>query len=405
MTTPIKTQSQQQQQQHPTVLVTGAKNFLAAHIIDQLIAQGYRVLGTVRTREKGEFYQSRYGSRNFIYEVVRPSNVFDSFTNVFAKHGKDIQYMVHTATPPFYHGPDPERDVIQPAVAAVTAVLKAAHAGGPNLLKVVVTSSIACVVPPGGERARKKTYNETVWNPVTLEEASQSTSTAFFGARVFAEKAVWKFVRSEHPRFTVTTIQLPLILGPPINDMLYQHLRASNEFLLQLITDPQAALAKWDDNKTGAPASLPPDHDPELHDPALLPYTFPFYIDVRDAAATHVRALTNHGLDNKRCLSVGGRADTGGLVRALCEVCPEYVPYVGEATLEALKKREEEEEEGEGEGEGEGEEGQGYARCDTSECRKNLGIEYRTLETTIYDTVQRVRELERALAPGDLPSP
>lgn len=51
------------------VLVTGASGFVAAHIIKQLIGQGYAVVGTVRSDSKDEFFSKQYPL--FQYEIVK----------------------------------------------------------------------------------------------------------------------------------------------------------------------------------------------------------------------------------------------------------------------------------------------------------------------------------------------
>lgn len=42
------------------ILITGASGFVAAHIIDQLFAGGYEVIGTVRAFKKGDWIAQRF---------------------------------------------------------------------------------------------------------------------------------------------------------------------------------------------------------------------------------------------------------------------------------------------------------------------------------------------------------
>ena len=57
-----------------TVLVTGANGFIASHVADQLLEDGYNVKGTVRTLDKGqallEHFQTKYGEGRFELVVV-----------------------------------------------------------------------------------------------------------------------------------------------------------------------------------------------------------------------------------------------------------------------------------------------------------------------------------------------
>ena len=51
------------------VLVTGANGFIASHIVDELLASGYRVRGTVRDAKKNqwltELFDGKYGKGAF----------------------------------------------------------------------------------------------------------------------------------------------------------------------------------------------------------------------------------------------------------------------------------------------------------------------------------------------------
>lgn len=42
------------------MLLTGASGFLAAHVGQQLLQRGYRVRGTVRSQEKGQYLVDLY---------------------------------------------------------------------------------------------------------------------------------------------------------------------------------------------------------------------------------------------------------------------------------------------------------------------------------------------------------
>lgn len=47
----------------PTVLLTGASGFLAAHVGQQLLERGYKVRGTVRSKAKGEYLDTLYADK------------------------------------------------------------------------------------------------------------------------------------------------------------------------------------------------------------------------------------------------------------------------------------------------------------------------------------------------------
>lgn len=374
------------------VLVTGANGYLSSHIIHILIQQGCRVVGTVRTQPKGEDLLCQYPEGSLQYEIVKESRLESSYQQLFAKH-KDIKYVIHTASSVFFNGSNAEKDIVQPAVRSVTSLLNAAKTSS-SVTKIVMTSSFACLLQsPARLDDPRMVYDETLWNPVTLEEAGKSVQNSFFASKVFAEKAAWRFIQTQNPQFSLTTIQVPLILGPPINEMLYESITSSSELLLKLITKPKDAFAEWESEweMSGKMQNLHSGKEP-----------FPFYIDVRDAATIHVKSLLEPSLNNKRCLSVAGVADSFCIVESLCRVCPEYLIYLSPSTRKHLLNLAKQESENQflsspgSSSLAQQNAASQYAKCNTNECRKHLQMIFRPLEQSILDTVNRVRFLQKA---------
>lgn len=56
------------------VLVTGVNGFIASHIADQLLEDGYAVRGSVRSEAKGkalaEYFRSKYGENRFETVII-----------------------------------------------------------------------------------------------------------------------------------------------------------------------------------------------------------------------------------------------------------------------------------------------------------------------------------------------
>ena len=83
----------------PKTLVTGANGFVAAHIIDQLIAEGHQVTGSVRSASKGDQILATHpeykGKLTFV--VVADYAVEGTWDATFKD--EDFDYVVHTAAP------------------------------------------------------------------------------------------------------------------------------------------------------------------------------------------------------------------------------------------------------------------------------------------------------------------
>jgi NADPH-dependent methylglyoxal reductase len=329
------------------VLLTGASGFVAGHILKQLNEQGYEVLGTVRSESKGEFLKKRYPS--FDYEIVTDISTESAFDGVFKSH-PDIQYVLHTASPFHYQGDNPEKDLLIPAINGTKSVLSAAHKYGPNVKKIVITSSFAAIIQyPFNLSDPEFVYTEKYWNNITYEQAKTNHVLGYFASKTFAERAAWDFIKDKKPQFTITTVQIPFVFGPPINDIGLKSINTSNQIILNILCDSRNM------EFPGAP---------------LL------YIDVRDAAATHIIAMTSKGLDNKRCFSACGVTDNQLLVDTVRKVRPQYtanIKHIGRPGSSNSAN---------------------FAKFDNSETQKYLQLKYKPLEESLGDTVDWIISLK-----------
>ena len=65
------------------ILITGVSGFLASHTANQFLESGYRVRGTVRSREKAQWlfdlFDEKYGKGRFEVAVVPDMELDDAF--------------------------------------------------------------------------------------------------------------------------------------------------------------------------------------------------------------------------------------------------------------------------------------------------------------------------------------
>jgi uncharacterized protein YbjT (DUF2867 family) len=66
------------------VLVTGANGYIGSHVVDQLLALGYRVRGTVRDKKPwlDEYFEKKYGAGKFESVAVPAIEDVGAFSNV-----------------------------------------------------------------------------------------------------------------------------------------------------------------------------------------------------------------------------------------------------------------------------------------------------------------------------------
>lgn len=145
-------------------------------ILQQLIYRGFKVRGTVRSKEKGEYLTKEVvkGSKNFEYVIVEDVETEGAFNEAV----KGVDAVLHTgesrrdsrsqnsldslgdceletdspssdstASPFHFNVQDPWKDLIDPAVKGTKNLLQAV-ATEKGIKRVVITSSFAAIVNP-----------------------------------------------------------------------------------------------------------------------------------------------------------------------------------------------------------------------------------------------------------------
>ena len=163
-----------------TVCVTGVTGYIGRHLVQELLEQGYRVRGTVRTlnftdkeiEEDFSKLQKQYPGRFQIFEadllqIERLEEAIKGCNGVF-----------HVASPVVQSPKDPVKELIEPAVQGTLNVLKATlrevyrqRKNGSLLEKdefrVIITSSDAAIAQSSvefNEKHRDYVYSERDWN-------------------------------------------------------------------------------------------------------------------------------------------------------------------------------------------------------------------------------------------------
>lgn len=210
------------------------------------------------------------------------------------KSNPPFDYVLHTASPFHYNVQDPVKDFLDPAIRGTTGVLKAVKAYAPTVKRVVVTSSFASIV---NGKQHPKTYSEKVWNPITWEEAMDH-SQVYRASKTLAEKAAWEFVEKEKPNFDIATINPPLVLGPIVHYLnSLDAINTSNKRIRDMIQGTTKD---------------------------KLPPTGVFiWVDVRDVALAHVRAIEVPEAGGQRFLVTAGHYSNKDIADIIREAYPQ----------------------------------------------------------------------------------
>ena len=270
-----------------TVTVTGANGYLASHLIEALLSDGYSVRGTVRdpgNEAKTAHLHAlaeRLGASERLTlvrgDLLEPGSMDEAMRGAHA--------VCHCAAAVAFVASDPQRDLVDPSVVGTQNVLASVERGG-SARRVVHTSSIAAVLSddkPHGHR-----FTEADWN-----RTSTLRVDPYGLAKVEAERAARAFVDAmpEGARIRLVHLHPGMVWGPP---MIKAHAKASPKLLRDIVSRANPGV------------------------PRLMFGT----VDVRDVARAHIAALT-HPDPPDRCLLVGDNVWLDDVAAQLQALFPE----------------------------------------------------------------------------------
>ncbi|EOA81219.1 uncharacterized protein SETTUDRAFT_112128 [Exserohilum turcica Et28A] len=259
-----------------TVLVTGANGFVAAHVADQLLHQGYKVRGTVRDAAKHQWlvdrFSQKYGSGQFELVTVKDMRGPGAFDDAVS----GVSAVAHVASVRDVNvTPD---EMIRTTVAGTLVCLQAA-AKEPSVQRFVLTSS-SRAVRSGQAYCNADTVSSDEFDNQTLALAKnlpeslsplQKSVIAYFASKVASEQAFWDWVKTNKPHFTANAVVPCPIYGSPL-DVPHQGYPSTSRIPIQVLDGHVDSMK----------------------------HLQPHYVHVRDAACLHVAALIHPHVANER---------------------------------------------------------------------------------------------------------
>ena len=248
------------------VLVTGGTGFIAQHCILALLRGGYRVRTTVRSlsreaevRENLEAGGARPGEMLAFFAAELGSD------KGWAEAVQGCTYVIHCAssTPSGTYATDDEW--IKPAVDGNLRVLRAARDAG--VKRVVLTSAFGAV--GCGHKPMNRPFDEGDWSDLSADLAPYQRS------KTLAERAAWDFIEREGKGMEMATVNPTTVLGPALGADYSHSIRLIKEIL------------------DGLPGC------PKLNSG---------FIDVRDVADLHLRAMTAPAAAGERFVAIAGQS-------------------------------------------------------------------------------------------------
>ncbi|CCE65975.1 hypothetical protein TPHA_0N01940 [Tetrapisispora phaffii CBS 4417] len=342
-----------------SVFVSGATGFIAQHIVNDLLQQNYKVIGTARSQEKVDKLIKQFGNnKNFSMEIVKDVADINAFDDVFKRRGSEIKYVLHTASPFHFNVTDAEKDLLIPAVNGTKGILSSIKKYAPkNVERFVVTSSFAAVSDLEDQSNSNVIYTEKDWCKLNWQTAQANAVAAYWGSKTFAEKAAWEFLEENKDSVSlkITAINPVYVFGPQLFDEdVTAKLNTSCEFINSLVhSTPETKVEKTCAGN---------------------------FIDVRDVSKAHILAFQKEETIGKRLILSEGPFGMQDIVNTLNKDFPQLKGKIAptyEETDVKLNKN--------------------FAKINNDETKKILGFKFRTFDETVDDTAKQILRVEKRL--------
>jgi len=195
-------------------------------------------------------------------------------------------------------------------------------------------------------------YDESSWAPWTWEDALQDPQRAYVASKVLSERAAWEFVQAQpRPSFDLAVINNTYTFGPlqrTLADL--DAMNTSNHRIRDMF------LGRMKDGL----------------EPTAPVFTF---VDVRDVALAHVRAMTVPEAGGKRFYVVGGHFSNKQIADIIGDKFSGCRSGLPDGTVDDIPDN--------------------VMQFNNSRSREVLGLTYRGLWESVVDTASSIDELRR----------
>ena len=248
------------------VLVTGGTGFIAQHCTLALLDAGYRVRTTLRSPAREAEVRGNLKTGGAEPGDRLTFAVADlSADEGWAEAATGCAYVMHGASPTPFGDQTSEDDWIRPAVDGNLRVLRAARDAG--VRRVVLTSAFGAVGM--GHEPMKRPFDETDWSELTDKVAPYQKS------KTLSERAAWEFIEREGRGLELSAVNPTAVLGPALGPDYSHSIR-----LIKNLMDGMPGCPKVNSG----------------------------FVDVRDVADLHMRAMLDPAAKGERFIAIAGES-------------------------------------------------------------------------------------------------
>lgn len=327
--------------------ITGGNGFVAAQILHAFLSRGYNIRTTIRSPDKAEALKKSFSKYTSQLSCVVVGDIVEE--GAFDEAVKGVDGVVHSTSPFVFDVKDYEHDLLIPAIN----ILKAVQNNAPQVERIIITSSFATIIDMDKGLRPGYTYSEKDWNPVTYDVSANpetSVEVSYCASKAFAEKAAWDFIKENKPNFNLSVVCPPMVYGPNAQNVTsLDHLNTSSADVYHLINGSE---------KT------------------VLNTNFFGFVDVCDMGEAHARAYESAEAAGQHFIIAGGTYTYA----QVCEVIRKHFPELKDKTPDPSTAPIE-----------------NAYNFSNEKARKELGMDFRNLGTTIHDQVLEFLNLEKKL--------
>ncbi|KIX01767.1 uncharacterized protein Z518_09494 [Rhinocladiella mackenziei CBS 650.93] len=191
------------------ILLTGGTGHLGYRTLIEALSKGYRVRAAVRSEGKISELKAAKSSQPYLDRLSFITVPDVEKEGAFDEAVKGVDYIVHVASPLARPSDDDEANIIQPAVRGTLSVLYSALKE-PSIKRVVITSSVAAVMPSDPSNAKVFTADNVEPDP---HGPYPSAFVAYGASKKLAYNRTRDFIAKERPKFTIINVMPTFVIG------------------------------------------------------------------------------------------------------------------------------------------------------------------------------------------------
>ena len=190
------------------ILLTGATGHVGFATLILALKKGYTIRAAVRSEAKASTIREHSATKPYLGQLFFVTVPDITVSGAFDEAIKDVDYVVHIASPLSSTPGDPEVTIIAPAINGTLSILHSALTA-PSIKRIVITASVASIIPD--DPTTPFTPNTVLPDP---PKPNPSQFHAYVASKRLAYNRTLDFISQSHPSYSIINIMPSFIIGP-----------------------------------------------------------------------------------------------------------------------------------------------------------------------------------------------